>query len=80
MSTLYYYAVGLDSRGTPSVSGPFGSYDEAKDAQSKIPQITEIKELPTRNIARAKQMLRYQQTYGTGSLDEGMKNIKGYEL
>jgi len=75
-----WFAIGIDSYGKRAVAGPFASDEEARAAKDAIPQITDIKELPTTSLAKAKAILKYQQAYGSGDLSDGLQRMRGYDL
>jgi hypothetical protein len=79
MPQVYYWVTGLDMMGKPSIAGWFSTEDEAKLAQNEIVGIKQVHALPTKNMARAKSMLRYQTASSQGSLDAGVnQQIRGY--
>lgn len=73
-----WYTLGVNSYGKPSCAGPFSSEDEARQCKEDIPQITEVIELPTRSLQKAKGMIRLRQARGDHDLDSGSMRIRGY--
>lgn len=74
-----WWAVGYDMYGKPAIAGAFASDEDAREqAKDRIPQITEIIELPTRSMPTAKRILKFRTAQDSHDLNTGMKPIRGY--